>query len=235
MPASPTVASSFSTAYPAARTWASARVSAWRVVFVRPVSGARSAAEGGGALRRGQARHDRVAERAGVPRDRRADLQDLHGVVRAEHVVQHDHAAAGQRGHPDRLAGLPRERLGPAQRPDPQLGAVQVGVAELEHAGAEAVLAGLRVLGDELVCLQGAQQPVYRRLGEAKAGGDLGDAEARRAGAEHAEDLRRALHRLDHRTLSAQRDSTQRSNWRTIFRIGHVTGSATGRDRAGIA
>jgi phosphoenolpyruvate-protein kinase (PTS system EI component) len=44
IPASPTVASWSSTAWPRWRTWASARVSAARVVLVRPVSGARSAA-----------------------------------------------------------------------------------------------------------------------------------------------------------------------------------------------
>ena len=41
------------------------------------------------------------------------------------------------------------------------------------------------------------------RLGLAKPVGDLGDAEARRAGAEYDEDLGRALHRLDHDTPSA--------------------------------
>ena len=70
-----------------------------------------------------------------------------------------------------------------------------------EHARAEAVLAGGLVLGDEVVRLQGAQQPVHGRLGQAEPVGDLGDAEARRAGAEDVEDLGSALHRLDHDTF----------------------------------
>jgi len=144
-----------------------------------------------------------VAERAGVPRNRRADLQDLHSVVRPEHVVQHDDAGTGQGGDPDRLARPVGQILRPPQRPGPQLRSVQVGVAELQHAGPQAVLAGVGVLRDELVRFQGAQQPVHRGLGQADPFGDLGNAETRRPRAQDPQDLGRALHRLDHVALSA--------------------------------
>jgi len=144
-----------------------------------------------------------VAKGAGVPRDRRADLEDLHRVVRPEHVVQHDHPGPGQGGDPDRFAGPLGQRLGPAQRPGAQFGPVQVSVAELEHAGTEAVFACVRVLRYQLVRLQGAQQPVHRGLGQADSLGDLGYAQARRPRAEDTEDLGRALYRLDHVALSA--------------------------------
>jgi hypothetical protein len=144
-----------------------------------------------------------VAEGAGVPRDRRADLEDLHRVVRPEHVMQHDHPRPGQGGDPDRLAGPLGQRLRPPQRPGAQLGSVQVGVAELQHARSQAVLARLGVLRDQVVRLQGAQQPVHRGLGQANSLGDLGHAEARCPRAEDAQDLGRALYRLDHVALSA--------------------------------
>ena len=80
--------------------------SAALVVLVRPVSGTRSlasarACSGAGrwatmACPSAQACQGMVAP----------DLKDLHGVVRAEHVVQHDHPEPGQGGHPDRLPGL---------------------------------------------------------------------------------------------------------------------------------
>jgi hypothetical protein len=59
------------------------------------------------------------------------------------------------------------------------------------------------------VRLQGAQQPVHRGLGQAGPVGDLGYAQARGARAEHGEDLRRTLYRLDHDTLSASPNNIQ--------------------------
>jgi len=59
------------------------------------------------------------------------------------------------------------------------------------------------------VRLQGAQQPVHRGLGQADPVGDLGHAQARGARAEYGEDLRRALYRLDHDTLSAMPNNIQ--------------------------
>jgi len=59
------------------------------------------------------------------------------------------------------------------------------------------------------VGLQGAQQPVHRGLGQPDPVGDLGHAETRRTGAEDGEDLRCALHRLDHDTLSASPNNIQ--------------------------
>jgi hypothetical protein len=152
-----------------------------------------------------------VPERAGVPRDRRAHLEDLHGVIGPEHVVQDDHPRAGQRGHPDRLLRFGGERVGPPQRAAAQLRAVEVGVAELEDAGAEAVLAGERVLGDEFMLHERAQQPVHRGLGEPDPRGDLGHAKARCARSEDAEDRGRPLYRLDHVVLSENSASQNRT------------------------
>jgi len=142
-----------------------------------------------------------MAEGAGMPRDRRADLEDLHRVVRPEHMVQHDHPGPGQGGDPDRLAGPPGQGFRPPQRPGPQLRSVQVSVAELQHARTQAVLARVGVLGDQFVRLQRPQQAVHRGLGQADSLGDLGHAKTRCPRAEDAEDLGRALHRLDHQYL----------------------------------
>jgi hypothetical protein len=59
------------------------------------------------------------------------------------------------------------------------------------------------------VRLQGAQQPVHRGLGQADPVRDLGHAQARGPRAEHGEDLRRALYRLDHDNLSAMPNNIQ--------------------------
>jgi hypothetical protein len=146
----------------------------------------------------GHRRHDRLAECARVPRDRRADLEDLHGVVRPELVVHHHHGVVHQHRHPDRLVDLAGQRTGPQHRTGPQLGAGQVGVAELQHAGAERVAAGRDVLADQAALLQRAQQAVHGRLGQVQPGADLGHAEGGAARAELVQDPRRAVDRLDH-------------------------------------
>jgi len=56
---------------------------------------------------------------------------------------------------------------------------------------------------------QGAQQAVHRGLGQADPVSDLGHPEAWRTRAEDGEDLRCALHRLDHDTLSAMSNNIQ--------------------------
>ena len=153
--------------------------------------------------------HDGMPQRAGMPRDRRTHLQDLHGVVRAEHVVQHNHPITGQTGHPDRLVRPLRERLRPQQGAGAQLRAVEVGVTQREDGGAETVLPGVGVLGDQVVLLQRAQQPMHCGLGQAGPFCDLGDAETGGAGAENGQNPGRALHRLDHDNLSAMPNTIQ--------------------------
>ena len=150
-----------------------------------------------------------MPQRAGMPGNRRGHLQDLHGVVRAEHVVQHNHPGAGQAGHPDRLVRPLRERLRPQQRAGAQLRTVQVGVAQREHGGAQAVLPGIRILGHQVVLLQRAQQSVHRGLGQADPFRDLGHTEPGGAGAEHGQNPGCALHRLDHDDLSAMPNRIQ--------------------------
>ncbi len=97
---------------------------------------------------------------------------------------------AGQHADPHRLAGLAGQQLGPVRRPDAQLGAVQVRVAELEHGRAERVLAALGLLHDQAVPLQRAQHRVHGGLGDVDQLGDLGDAQPGSARRQRQQDLR---------------------------------------------
>jgi hypothetical protein len=108
----------------------------------------------------------------------------------------------GQGGDPDCLIGPLGESLGPQQRPRAHFGAVQEGIAELEDAGAQAVLAGIRILGHQIMSDQRAKQSVDGRLGQPDQPGDLSYAQARRSGSEYTQNRGRPLHRLDHGVLS---------------------------------
>jgi hypothetical protein len=63
--------------------------------------------------------------------------------------------------------------------PRTQLGAIEIGVAELENRRTEAVLACVLVLHDELVPFERTQQPVHCRLGEPNPVGQLRHPEPR--------------------------------------------------------
>jgi hypothetical protein len=158
---------------------------------------------------RRQVGNDRVAECAGAPRDRLADLEDLRHVIRPEHMAQHDDPRPGQGSDPYRLGRALGQRPRPPQRRGPQPRAVQVGVTELQRARPQAVLAGARAGRHQAVRLQGAQQPVHRRLGQAGPLCYLGHAKTRPAGPEDGTDLGRALYRLDHPALSAMPNNIQ--------------------------
>ena len=67
--------------------------------------------------------------------------------------------------------------LGVDDRAAAQLVQVEVGVAELEQAGAELVLVGVAVLLDEAVRQQGLEQAVDGGAGELEPVGELADAE----------------------------------------------------------
>ena len=126
---------------PCRATTASALRTASGAVRVRPVRARSGFAEHASTSPSSSiGRHDRLPEGAGVPRDRRADLEDLYGVVRPELVVDDHHGVVGEHGHPDHLVDLAGQRPGPQHRAAPQLGAGEVGVAELQHPGPSEVL-----------------------------------------------------------------------------------------------
>ena len=114
-----------------------------------------------------------LAERRGVPGNGGADLEDLHGIVRAEDVVDHQDPSTVEHADADRLPDPLRQRVRPHERSSPQLVVVQERVAELEHLGAEPVLAGLRILLDEVLALERAKQSMDGRLREPEALGQL--------------------------------------------------------------
>ncbi len=68
---------------------------------------------------------------------------------------------ATQTASPDRVPSPDGRGFGPPQRSGPQVRADQVGVAELEHTRAQAVLASVGVLGHQFVGFHRAQQPVH--------------------------------------------------------------------------
>jgi hypothetical protein len=134
-----------------------------------------------------------------VDRELGADLEDLERLVRPEDVVHDDHARPVPHAHADRGIGALRQPLGRHQRASAQFVEVEVGVAKLEQAGPELVLAGLAVLLDEAVDLQRLQQPVHGGRRELQPLGQLGHAEAPGAARQRLEDAGGAVDRLDAR------------------------------------
>src|SRR5439155_5000867 len=145
---------------------------------------------------RGQERGMDLPERGRMPGNGRPDLEDLYGIVRAEHVMDHQHAAPVEHPHTHGLADPLRQRVRPNERPSPQLVMVQERIAELEQLRAEPVLPRLRILLHEVLPLQGTQQPVNGRLGEAEALGELADPEPGRARGQRFQDPCRPIDRL---------------------------------------
>ncbi len=121
--ASPTIASWSSRATPSS-TIAVERVRQPGGVGDRPAGQRRELGRRAGAPRGrvGSERDDRLAERARVPRDRRAHLEDLHGVVGTEDVVHDQHVrrrGARRRARPPRpgsRASRPTAATAPAAR-----------------------------------------------------------------------------------------------------------------------
>ena len=114
---------------------------------------------------------DRLAERARVRGQLRADLEDLERRVGPEDVVDDDDASAPC-STPTRTAAPVRaaSRSACTIERAAQLVEVEVGVAELQQARAELVLVGVAVLLDEAVGLKRLQQPVHGRARQARAG-----------------------------------------------------------------
>ena len=134
-------------------------------------------------------------------RQLRADLEDLQRGVRPEDVVDDDDAGAVQDADADGGVGARGQPLGVDDRAAAQLVEVEVGVAELEQAGAELVLVGVAVLLDEAVRLQRLQQAVDRGRAKLEPVGELADAEAARPARERLQDARRAVDGLDRPSL----------------------------------
>jgi hypothetical protein len=88
-----------------------------------------------------------------------------------------------------------------------QLVVVEVGVAEVQQAGAELVLVGVAVLLDEAVRLQRLEEPVDGRARHAELVGELRHAEPPRARGEGLQDPRRAVDGLDRAPRPAGRRS----------------------------
>jgi len=91
------------------------------------------------------------------------------------------------------LAGAVREPFGVHERARPQFVEVEVGVAQVQQAGAELVLVRVAVLLDESVRRQRLEQAVDGRSREAELVGDLADPEPPRTAPEDLQDARRAV------------------------------------------
>lgn len=141
---------------------------------------------------------DHLAERAGMPGDGRADLEDLHRVVRPEDVVDDEHVVAVEDADPNGFLCAGGQRVRPQEGAASELIVLKEGVAQLEGGDAEPVLAGIGVLFDQIVGFKGAEQPVYRAFGQPESLGQLGDTEAAALGRERFEDERGPLDRLNH-------------------------------------
>src|SRR5947208_10462395 len=145
----------------------------------------------------GQVRGLDLPERRRVPGNRRADLEDLHRIVRTEDMVDHQHPPSVEHADPDRFSDPLRQRVRPDQGAPSQLMMVQERVAELEHLGAQPILPRLRILLHQILPLERAQQTVDGRLGEPEALGELADPEAGRAGSQRLQDPCGSVDRLD--------------------------------------
>ena len=164
---SPSTASSRSRATPLSRTAASSLRSAR--------GGERAAGELGQRPRRvrsstssaGREGEDRLAERAGVDGQLRRRPRGSGGWRRGGRRGGRRprwRRASRRRARPRRCASASRSAW--TMRAPAQLVEVEVGVAELQQAGAELVLVGVAVLLDEAVRLQRLQQAVDGRAGE---------------------------------------------------------------------
>ena len=136
----------------------------------------------------------------------RADLEDLERGVGAEDVVDDDDGGAVENADAHGGVGAVGQPLGVDERAPAQLVVVEVGVAEVQEAGAELVLVGVAVLLDEAVRLQRLEQAVHGRPGHAELVGELRHAEPPRAGGERLEDARGAVDGLDRAPRAAGRE-----------------------------
>ena len=94
------------------------------------------------------------------------------------------------------------------QRPRAQLVQVEVAVAEVQELRPELVLVAIRMLLDEIVGLQRAQEPVHRALGQPQANRELADAKAASAATQGLQDANRAIDGLNQEILIVEWCST---------------------------
>ena len=78
----------------------------------------------------------------------------------------------------------------------------------LQELGAELVLVAVRVLLDQAVRLQGAQESVHRALRQPQPSRELAYAETARAAAQGLQNANRAIDRLNHQVLIVEWCST---------------------------
>ena len=97
----------------------------------------------------------------------------------------------------DRGVGALGQPFGVDDRAPAQLVQVEVGVAELQQAGAELVLVGVAVLLDEAVRKQRLEQAVDGGAGELKPVGELTDSQPAWPGRERLQDACGAVDGLD--------------------------------------
>jgi hypothetical protein len=112
-------------------------------------------------------------------------------------VVHDQHALLVQDAQVDGLPAGARQIVRPHQGAGPQLVHVQVAVAQAQQLRAQLVAPGRRVLLDEALGLQRAQDAVGRALGQADGGGDVREAQAPLTAREEPEHRRGPFERLD--------------------------------------
>src|SRR4029453_8812720 len=112
----------------------------------------------------------------------------------------------------DPLAAPLGQRVGPHERPRSELVMVEEGVSELQELGAEAILAGLGVLLDQVLSLERPQEAMHCRLRQPDPLGHLPHAQPRGAGRERLEDPGRAVDGLDRRARHRAARSSAANN-----------------------
>ena len=158
-----------------------------------------------------------LAQRGGVQRQERADLERLRRVVRPEDVMDHEDPAVQERADPHRLAAARRERVGPVDSPRAELVDIEIARAEVQQRGPELVLAGRLVLFDEADALQCPQDAVGRAPGQAERAGDLAHAEPSPAARQQPEDRCPPLYRLNRAWHAAHPNADGRYSTMSAF------------------
>ncbi|HSS58328.1 MAG TPA: hypothetical protein VLK59_09980 [Solirubrobacteraceae bacterium] len=161
-----------------------------------------------------------LAQRAGMGRQQRPDVEGLEAVVRAEDVVDDQHLALVERPDAHALVGAGGQRVRPVQRPRAQLVAVEVARAHVQQRGAELVFAGLLVLLHEADVLERTQQTVHRSLRQAELSRQVDDAQPACAPGQQAQDRGGTLDRLDVLGQEAGlRDEGRSEMWMSELRL----------------
>ena len=143
----------------------------------------------------GQPGQEHAAHRRGVGGEAGADIDGDGHDARDRHAGDVDDVRAVEHGQRGGLAHLGHERLEVGLGHLGQAQAGQIGVAELEHARAEAEVAGVGAHVAEVD--QREQEAARGGAAHARAAGDVGERELARVGVEGPDDLQAPLQRLD--------------------------------------